>query len=64
LVELFSDSEPIPISTPQHVRGNTAKWLLDCVAPTLARETILDTALLTEFMIRVRDELKAQGAME
>jgi hypothetical protein len=64
LVELFSDSTPIPISTPQHVRGNTAKWLLDCVAPTLARETILDTALLTEFMIRVRDELKAQGAME
>jgi hypothetical protein len=55
---IFDDTTPIAIDVPAHVYGDTEKWLLDTVAPTLARQTLLNPALLTEFMIRIADYLQ------
>ena len=55
---IFDDMSPVMIDVPAHVYGDTDKWLLDTVAPTLARQVLITPGLLTEFMVRVSDALK------
>lgn len=64
VAEIFADMAAIKIDVPAENTGNTIKWLLDVVAAVLAREAIMDSGLLIEFMRRVETELEAHGAIE
>lgn len=64
VARIFDDINPVRISVPVHVHGNTVKWLLDTVAPTLAREIALNPIVLSEFMQSVSATLRELGAME
>jgi len=44
----YFDGE-IRLATPTHARGDTAKWLLDVVAPTLARQMVADVGIWFDF---------------
>lgn len=64
VVKVFDGVFPVRVSVPAHVHGNTVRWLLDTVAPTLAREIALNPAVLTEFMESVAGHLRELGVME
>jgi len=46
----FDGSEPIKASHPQYRKSDTAKWLVDVVAKTLAREVDADYNVYDDFM--------------
>lgn len=64
VADIFADMSKIKIAVPQENVGNTVKWLLDIVAPVLAREAVMDSGILVEFMHRVREELDARDAIQ
>jgi len=64
VAKIFADFAAMKIAVPSVPTGNTLKWLLDVCAPVLAREAIMDSSLIIEFMHRVNEELTAQGAVD
>lgn len=46
----FNDATPIRASHPQYRKSDTAKWLIESVAKTLAREVNADYNVLDDFM--------------
>lgn len=64
VADIFSDLGKIKIAVPQTSPGNTIKWLLNVCAPVLAREAIVDSGIIGEFMHRVIEELDVHDAIE
>jgi hypothetical protein len=62
--QIFSDFDKIKIAVPAFETGNTVNWLLEVCAPVLAREAVMDSGLLVEFMHRVTEKLEALDAIE
>lgn len=46
----LSSNNPIKLAHPMYKKSDTAKWLIDVVAKTLARETFQDYNVLEDFM--------------
>jgi len=46
----FSSTTPIKASHPQYRKSDTAKWLIETVAKTLAKEVNSDYNVLDDFM--------------
>lgn len=44
------NADGIPVSLPKYQRGDTAKWLVDTVSKTLAREAYNDSAVFADFL--------------
>lgn len=51
----FLGRNSVKLATPVHARGNTAKWLIETVAPTLARAMIEDVSVWFDFKQAVED---------
>ncbi|KKM88400.1 hypothetical protein LCGC14_1259150 [marine sediment metagenome] len=64
VADIFADMSKIKIAVPEEDTGNTIKWLLNVVAPVLAREAAMDSSLIVEFMHRVMEELDARDAID
>lgn len=49
----------VPLAVPKYKKSGTAAWLVNVVAPTLAREAFLDYDVLGEFLDRFQKEYEA-----
>jgi hypothetical protein len=52
------DAKGIKIAVPQYKKSDTAAWLVNVVAPTLARESFLDYSVLQSFLDRFQSEFE------
>lgn len=57
-VEIFT-SDAIKIALPKYKKSDTAKWLVDVVAKTLAKEVYSDASVFTDFIERFKQEYAA-----
>lgn len=62
--QYLTSSNPIKLSHPQYKRGQTANWLVDVVAKTLAREVYFDIELFDAFFDKFKYELNQLIASE
>lgn len=58
----FAGSQPIKASHPQYKKSDTAKWLIEVVAKTLAREVSSDYNVLDDFMSAFKYHLTSLAA--
>lgn len=56
VARVFENTESVKLTHPQYRKSDTAAWLLDVVAKTLARECFTDSTLFSQFTERFAHE--------